>query len=412
MQENDFDKRVREMMESHGELPPADSWNNISSSLIRRRRGVVLRRGFGSLAAVAAAVALFFVMGGGDLFTSKPELPVLNAGISQKDMPKEKIAVIEKQQPEIADAGSAVKRFSSGKDIVADKNTQVNVTVTAKAGDVTAGPEAAKQTVKQIVKEPAVAENAGQKTDVNKEVKKDTKEKIETGEKKTLEMVEYEESVNSKRFKLNKPLLAFSTMLSPSVSSGSMELLSRANTGRKDLFSSMDREQIPYENLYDTKYMPPVSVGFQVVLPVDKRVSFGTGINYTLLYSYTDVQNRNGSERQEQTAHYIGVPFNLYVNILESKGFRLYANTGVMLEKGLALKYKVIGDIPENHTQSVSGVQWSVGAGIGGEYMVHKNLGLYADPSVSYFFPGGQPVTIRTAQPLQFKFEVGLRFHL
>ena len=410
MQENDFDKRVREMMESHGELPPAGSWDNISSSLIRRRRGVVLRRGFGSLAAVAAAVALFFVMGGGDLFTSKPELPVLNASVSPKDMPKDKIAVVEKQQPEIADAGSAVKRFSSGKDVVADKNTQAKVT--AKVQDVTTGPEAAKQIVKQIVNEQAVAENAGQKTDVNKEVKKETKEKIETGEKKTLEMVEYEESVNSKRFKLNKPLLAFSTMLSPSVSSGSMELLSRSNTGHKDMFSSMDREQIPYENLYDTKYLPPVSVGFQIVLPVDKRVSFGTGINYTLLYSYTDVQNRNGSERHEQTAHYIGVPFNLYVNILESKGFRLYANTGVMLEKGLALRYKVIGDIPENNTQSVSGVQWSVGAGIGGEYMIHKNLGLYADPSVSYFFPGGQPATVRTIQPLQFKFEVGLRFHL
>jgi hypothetical protein len=393
MQENDFDKRVKELMESHGELPPADSWDNISSALIRRRRGVVLRRGFGSIAAVAAAVALFFVMGGGDLFTSNPELPVLNAGISPKDMPKEKIAVVEKQKPEIADAGSTVKRFSSVKDAVADKNTQANVAVTAEVGEVTTGQEAAKEIV-------------------NKESKKDTKEKIETGEKKTLEMVEYEESVNSKRFKLNKPLLAFSTMLSPSVSSGSMELLSRSNTGHRDLFSSMDREQIPYENVYDTKYLPPVSVGVQVLLPVDKTVSFGTGINYTLLYSYTDMQNRNGSERQEQTVHYIGVPLNLYINILESKGFRLYANTGVMIEKGLALRYKVIGDIPENYTRSVSGVQWSVGAGIGGEYMIHKNLGLYADPSVSYFFKGGQPVTVRSVQPLQFKFEVGLRFHL
>ena len=392
MQENDFDKRVREMMESHGELPPADSWNNISSSLIRRRRGVVLRRGFGSLAAVAAAVALFFVMGGGDLFTSKPELPVLNASISPKDMPKEKIAVVE---------------------VVNDKKSQSRVTSMAKAEDVAIEPDAVKHIIgEQVVNKPAIEENAGEKTDINKEVKKEIKEKIENGEKKTLEMVEYEESVNSKRFKLNKPLLAFSTMLSPSVSSGSMELLSRANIGHKDMFSSMDREQIPYENLYDTKYLPPVSVGFQIVLPVDKRVSFGTGINYTLLYSYTDVQNRNGSERQEQTVHYIGIPFNLYINILESKGFRLYANTGVMLEKGLALRYKVIGDIPENHTQSVSGVQWSVGAGIGGEYMIHKKLGLYADPSVSYFFPGGQPITVRTVQPLQFKFEVGLRFHL
>ena len=394
MLENDFDKRVREMMESHGELPPADSWDNISSSLLRRRRGVVLRRGFGSLTAVAAAIALFFVMGGGELFTSKPELPGLNASISPKDMPKEKIAVVEKQQPV--------------KEVLVAKKT--NATVAAKAEDVTTEPEVAKQ----IVKEPAVAEKTVHKADINKEkeIKKEIKEKIENGEMKTLEMVEYEESVNSKRFKLNKPLLAFSTMLSPSVSSGSMELLSMSNTSRKDMFSSMDRDQMPYENEYNSKYLPPVSVGFQVLLPVDKRVSFGTGVNYTLLHSYTDVQNRNGSERHEQTVHYIGIPINLYINFLENKGFRLYANTGVMLEKGLALKYKVIGDIPENYTHSVPGVQWSVGAGIGGEYMIHKNLGLYADPSVSYFFPGGQPVTVRTVQPLQFKFEVGLRFHL
>jgi len=409
MLENDFDKRVREMMESHGELPPADSWDNISSSLLRRRRGVVLRRGFGSLAAVAAAIALFFVMGGGELFTSKPELPGLNASISPKDMPKEKIAVVEKQQHEVADAGSAVKQIPSVKEVFVAKKT--NATVAAKAEDVTTEePEVAKQ----IVKEPTVAEKTVHKTDINKEkeIKKEIKEKIENGEMKTLEMVEYEESVNSRRFKLNKPLLAFSTMLSPSVSSGSMELLSMSNTSRKDMFSSMDRDQMPYENEYNAKYLPPVSVGFQVLLPVDKRVSFGTGVNYTLLHSYTDVQNRNGSERHEQTVHYIGIPINLYINILENKGFRLYANTGVMLEKGLALKYKVIGDIPENYTRSVPGVQWSVGAGIGGEYMIHKNLGLYADPSVSYFFPGGQPVTVRTVQPLQFKFEVGLRFHL
>ena len=394
MLENDFDKRVREMMESHGELPPADSWDNISSSLLRRRRGVVLRRGFGSLTAVAAAIALFFVMGGGELFTSKPELPGLNASISPKDMPKEKIAVVEKQQPV--------------KEVLVAKKT--NATVAAKAEDVTTEPEVAKQ----IVKEPAVAEKTVHKADINKEkeIKKEIKEKIEKGEMKTLEMVEYEESVNSRRFKLNKPLLAFSTMLSPSVSSGSMELLSMSNTSRKDMFSSMDRDQMPYENEYNSKYLPPVSVGFQVLLPVDKRVSFGTGVNYTLLHSYSDVQNRNGSERHEQTVHYIGIPINLYINFLENKGFRLYANTGVMLEKGLALKYKVIGDIPENYTHSVPGVQWSVGAGIGGEYMIHKNLGLYADPSVSYFFPGGQPVTVRTVQPLQFKFEVGLRFHL
>ncbi len=393
MQENDFDKRIREMMENHGELPPANSWDSISSSLLRRRRSVVLRRSFGSIAAVAAVVTLFFLMGGGNLFTTQPELPKLNAYISPKEMLKEKKSGII----------PTTKRFSSEKDIVIAEKIKIL------SAENVLEPKVEKQVEKQVENETTIEEKAIQGKEINNEIKV---EKVDKREMKTLEMLEYEESVSAKRFKLKKPLLALSTMLSPSVSASSMELLSRSNTGHKDIYSSMDRSQISYENIYDTKYLPPVTIGFQILLPVNKRVSFGTGINYTLLYSYTNLQNRYGNQRQEQSVHYIGIPLSFYVNIIENKGFRLYANAGVTLEKGLALRYKVIGDIPQNYTRSVPGLQLSAGAGIGGEYMIHKNLGLYADPSVSYYFPGGQPVTVRTVQPLQFKFEVGLRFHL
>ena len=399
MVQNDFDKKVKELMDGFGEAPPADLWEGISSSLVRKRRAVLIRRGFGSLAAVAAVVALFFIMGGGEIFTSRPEIPAPMAGNLQKEVPEQKIAVVEQPVKRMAIAGD--RRIEGRTD---------KITTDSKAEEIIVKP-VEKLVVKQAEDEPnatvkekaAVNENAENKIAVAVPVAKDNR--------KTLEMYEFEESVKSKGFKLNKPLLAVSTMLSPSLSSGSIELLSRFNSSHNDLISTMDREQLQYENVYDNRYLPPVSVGFQVILPVDKRVSFGTGVNYTLLYSYTDLQNRFGNERREQTVHYIGIPFNFYVNILETKFFRLYGSAGLNFEKGVVARYRVTGDFPENYSERVPGVQWSVAAGVGGEYLLHKNLGLYADPSLSYFFPGSQPVTIRTVEPLQFKFEVGLRFH-
>lgn len=393
MVQNEFDKRVKELMDGFGEAPPEDLWEGISSSLVRKRRAVLIRRGFGSLAAVAAVLALFFIMGGGEIFTSKPDMPATMAGNLQKEVPKQKIAVVEQPVKRMAIAGD---RRTEGR---TDKKTDKSITDSAKSSEKDLAAE-------EIIVKPAeelVVKQAEDEPKVAVAVPKDNK--------KTLEMYEFEESVKSKGFKLSKPLLAVSTMLSPSLSSGSIELLSRYNSNRNELISTMDREQLQYENVYDNRYLPPVSVGFQVILPVDKRVSFGTGVNYTLLYSYTDLQNRFGNERREQTVHYIGIPFNFYVNILETKYFRLYGSAGLNFEKGVVAKYRVTGDFPENYSERVPGVQWSVAAGVGGEYLLHKNLGLYADPSLSYFFPGRQPVTIRTVEPLQFKFEVGLRFH-
>ncbi|EKD32584.1 MAG: hypothetical protein ACD_77C00042G0003 [uncultured bacterium] len=405
MVQNDFDKKVKELMDGFGEAPPADLWEGISSSLVRKRRAVLIRRGFGSLAAVAAVVALFFIMGGGEIFTSRPEMPAPMAGNLQKEVPKQKIAVVEQPVKRIAIAGDRRIEGRTDKittDLATDSATDL------KAEEIIVKP-VEELVVRQTEDEPKVA--VKEKAAVKEKDDNKIAVAVPKDNKKTLEMYEFEESVKSKGFKLSKPLLAVSTMLSPSLSSGSIELLSRFNSNRNDLISTMDREQLQYENVYDNRYLPPVSVGFQVILPVDKRVSFGTGVNYTLLYSYTDLQNRFGNERREQTVHYIGIPFNFYVNILETKYFRLYGSAGLNFEKGVVAKYRVTGDFPENYSERVPGVQWSVAAGVGGEYLLHKNLGLYADPSLSYFFPGRQPVTIRTVEPLQFKFEVGLRFH-
>ena len=65
-----------------------------------------------------------------------------------------------------------------------------------------------------------------------------------------------------------------------------------------------------------------------------------------------------------------------------------------------------------NWNEKVKGVQLSANAGIGVEFALGRHVGLYIDPSLRYYFDNGQPKSIRTAQPLMFGFETGLRVNL
>ena len=53
-----------------------------------------------------------------------------------------------------------------------------------------------------------------------------------------------------------------------------------------------------------------------------------------------------------------------------------------------------------------------MGAGVGIEFMIMDNVGLYFDPSVRYYFATQkQPRSIRTVQPFRVDVEAGLRMY-
>ena len=87
----------------------------------------------------------------------------------------------------------------------------------------------------------------------------------------------------------------------------------------------------------------------------------------------------------------------------------MYASVGGMAEKCVAQRYIYTGGTGHD---KVSGLQWSASAGLGVEYWFIPRLGIYFDPSLVYFFDNSQPLSIRTQQPLQANFEVGLRFKI
>lgn len=168
-------------------------------------------------------------------------------------------------------------------------------------------------------------------------------------------------------------------------------------------------------------YGIPLSIGAGVKIDLTRRWSVGVGINYTYLTrrfygSYTKVDDHGNIETAMQSdirnsQHYIGIPVNVFYDIVESKRLSFYAYAGGAVEKGLSDKYNLIGT-NVTHMEKVKGVQLSANLGIGVEFLLGRHLGLYIDPSLRYYFDNGQPSSIRTAQPLMAGFEMGLRVNL
>ena len=168
-------------------------------------------------------------------------------------------------------------------------------------------------------------------------------------------------------------------------------------------------------------YGIPVSFGAGVKIDLDSRWSVGAGLNYTLMSRQFygkyirigesgSIENSTSSDIRN-VQHYVGIPVNAFYNIISNEGINLYAYAGGAVEKCVSDKYSVLST-SITHKEKAKGVQLSANAGIGVEFMLGDNLGLYIDPSLRYYFNNGQPKSIRTMQPLMLGFEMGFRTRL
>lgn len=167
----------------------------------------------------------------------------------------------------------------------------------------------------------------------------------------------------------------------------------------------------------DSKYALPLSFGITTKLSLGKHWAVGAGINYSLLqrsFEGSFIQYKDGKQAValqsdiRHTIHYIGIPVNTYYNIVDGSKVKFYAYGGGTVEKAVANVYKVPAK-KLTYKEKVDGVQLSAGAGIGVEFLIAKNVGLYLNPGVRYYFDCDQPSSIRTQQPLMMNFELGFR---
>ena len=167
----------------------------------------------------------------------------------------------------------------------------------------------------------------------------------------------------------------------------------------------------------------PFSAGISLRYDFNPRWGIGTGIVYSNLSrsftgNYHEVENGVvakvvNSDDITNLQHYIGVPVNVFFNIVNTGNWNVHVRMDGMAEKLLDNHYLIHGSDGDLHFhQKTNGLQFSTGAGVGVEFKFSPNVGLYFDPTIRYYFDCGQPRSIRTIQPVRMDIEAGLRFSL
>lgn len=215
---------------------------------------------------------------------------------------------------------------------------------------------------------------------------------------------------------------AMTNTLSGGMSRNATQSYSRPGT------PSLGSEQVALKTITETgssSYGIPVSFGIGAKFFIGRRWAIGAGLNYTIMTRsfngiYIDPATSSSSglsyefneTKIRNSISYIGIPINAYFSIIRTNIVDFYVYAGGSAEKCVANVYRM-QDPVASYKENVNGFQFSVGAGLGVEFVVADILGIYADPSVRYYFKdANQPKSIRTENPVSFGFELGLRIRL
>lgn len=164
------------------------------------------------------------------------------------------------------------------------------------------------------------------------------------------------------------------------------------------------------------RHKVPVTLGVSLYYNVGKKWGIGTGVNYTKLSS----ELRSGSDanliKSDQSVHYVGIPVQINYNAVQKGKFTGYVTGGALVEKAVAgnvkTQYIVNDEVKEEKTEKLKTkpTQFSVNGGLGFQYKIINNVGIYAEPGVSYHFKDNSNLnTIYKEKPLNFNLKFGIR---
>lgn len=163
----------------------------------------------------------------------------------------------------------------------------------------------------------------------------------------------------------------------------------------------------------------PIRIGLSVAYALTDRMSISSGLTYTRLSSDIKDASRESKYIGEQRLHYVGIPVNVSYKVASSRWISLYGTAGVLAEKCVSGTtdegYVENNTMKYTNTQDISSkpLQMSVNAGVGIQFDFIDNVGIYAEPGLSYYFDDGSELqTIYKEKPLNFNLNVGVRFKL
>lgn len=392
MNDTEFDRIVRSVMENAEEEVPARVWSSVSRQI--GRTGVVAlnwKRIAGGAAAAAAIVAGVFIFGTTTINQTNTETDlVANQSVSNAaDSPVAERIISAESAPALLAQAAPVSRAmdaepvsmeefiagpqAEGRDAVSESNAEM-------------GYGRASQTGENPVEGPV--SNAD-----------------------PFAQMAYEDNLRPSR-------RGISFKVGGDVSTNS----DATGLGYSVLSRKGNRNQSITQLSKESTYAVPVSFGVGVRIPLRDKWSLETGLTYSFLERtftgiYKEIEGgmvvNTVNADIRNTLHYAGIPVTFNYDIVSGQKTLFYAYAGGAVEKAFINRYSIPSSGSTiTYSESVSGVQLSAAAGIGVSFLVTDWLGIYIDPSLRYYFDCGQPVSIRTQQPFTMNLEMGFRFNL
>lgn len=392
---------MKSILENAQEEAPAHVWEGVSAGLDKaaKQKAVVIwwrRAAIGAAAAAVIAFGIFLGIGGSQSAQNAGNLNFVSPGNNM-------IAVVEDEQ--LTDSTLKNLPVTPDKVLIAKADIPQN---TCSKYHIPSSVVQAQETVVSDYTEPAAEE-------VRHTVPARNMEPVsEKHEEPGNDSYWTEEEDNVKE----KPKV--SLIMSGLTGTNSEQANRRASIMKRPSLASGPAATGITETSTNSTYGIPVSAGLGVKIDLSKRWALGIGVNYSYLSrkfygTYTIAENgveiSSTSSDIRNTQHFIGIPVNVYCNIVGNKHVNMYAYAGGTVEKCISDRYDVLSTSIV-HKENPEGVQLSANVGLGVEFLLGRHLGLYVDPSLRYYFDNGQPKSIRTTQPLTLGFEMGLRVRL
>ena len=387
MEDNRFDLEIRSMLENAREDVPEGLWQGIESRLpapAKARPAAIWWKIASATGAVAAAVALTV------FFSTRPVvqnpvdiIPSQDSGLSQL------------METPLAPETGNMKPFSISQ-VLGESVSETDgedVTETAEESGVEEEETA-------VADETAVREENTAENWIRKYESADFDERGE-------------ELQGSRKERRGVVLSAYA------------DALSNSNTAKASDINMLKRPAVPQattiEETGESRYAIPVAAGIGLRFDVSKRFSIGTGVSWSYLtrsfsgqFNELDAEgaiiSQTGYTNIRNSQHYIGIPLNLYVDIIRKDFIDFYAYASGSANYCLSNRYQM--DKSKSYSPEGSNWQFSAGIGMGVEFIAAKKVGFYIDPSLNYWFTAGEVSNIRTRQPLMLGLELGIRLHI
>lgn len=170
--------------------------------------------------------------------------------------------------------------------------------------------------------------------------------------------------------------------------------------------------------IMESHHHQPIKAGLTFQYSLTGQIGLETGLMYTALASDFKVSQGNKASSGRRQMHYIGVPLNVKLSLWSWKSIDLYLTAGVMGEKCVSNRFQVKSEadglsLEQYSSQKDKPMQWSVNAAPGLQLKPLPNIGIFAEPGISYYFNDGSSIsTIYKDRPWNFNLNIGVRWML